>query len=856
MKKIIYGLLTGVLILAVASCSFERPEKIGIKTKAKYKFTIAELEKDLSDISPVEKILSSDDSDAVADLYLYEPVKTDDASKNEVQTLIMSKTLAELPVDMSSYLNEGMLSQIAEIDINKSFSIDQDLSQSVKQEIDVSKLNDMINSGFVIGGAGGGDIIINFDDNNGFTSIDYAEGYLDVRPIPGFEGIGSGTISIKEDGNVVTSGEFVNDEVSLPLNGVSLKSKGMSIEFSGAPIGYIGRIREGSKIKTVKGLTLSSTISSQINPISINFDIPAAEGSGFESVTIGKGEIKTKLNSEGWTPGVFDYSISFTGGLNLNISGDDKTDSVKPLDDVTYENKIITAEINLNLNLNNCDIDFSKNPEFVFDMGITKIDSATIALPDSFDTTFDQYFNLPEEAQAIVKSVKWGASGIKITSSNTLPTGNTIGLTIKSDYLMIPETTQTITCGNMDEKLEFMSSTAEFNHASSDPIDLKASFTMPGWNAENKTITIKNVELNREYNLSLKVEPVLNWKEIEISSSFINISDTMNTGINANSMVNSLLTSVDSSLQNSLGLKECDIFLFCDIPEISGLSDASFNGTVKASIGKEDESNNFIENSSAEPVYFLGNKDGPTDLPVKKAPVLEFSPTKEKTVITDVEAAYGEKGIDISPIINAETADDETMFIDYNISFRSGNSDTIKITPEVFNNTDVKNVKVSVIVILPITIKATKDVNLDVMKLVKPDWDSDPTADLLGRDPSDSGENSSLDMVLELINKVAVEYKLKELPFITEGDVRFVIDMDGDGDKFEPQELNLENGTLALNPEDVMKTNPLRPSVYLVLPENSNISLKDTMKVAANLKLEIQSSGKIVSLPDITGGDE
>lgn len=109
MKKFLLP-ATVVFLSFIFSCNFEAPEKVSVVTDATYSFTVGEFKKSLSEYMSVEKIQEyvskSDSSDVKYAVYDYNPPSNNVPNKRPMQKYLVDMTLAEIPVDVGTYLEK------------------------------------------------------------------------------------------------------------------------------------------------------------------------------------------------------------------------------------------------------------------------------------------------------------------------------------------------------------------------------------------------------------------------------------------------------------------------------------------------------------------------------------------------------------------------------------------------------------------------------------------------------------------------------------------------------------------------------------------------------------------------------
>lgn len=92
MRKIARLIICLCITLFVISCSWEKPEKISVRTNASYNFSIGKLEKSLDELIDIKSILSSDNEQL--SVYDYFPGKSD----TKVQQFLLTVKVFDLPL--------------------------------------------------------------------------------------------------------------------------------------------------------------------------------------------------------------------------------------------------------------------------------------------------------------------------------------------------------------------------------------------------------------------------------------------------------------------------------------------------------------------------------------------------------------------------------------------------------------------------------------------------------------------------------------------------------------------------------------------------------------------------------------
>ena len=144
MKKIAGIIDLTALMLSFASCSWQMPEKVSVKTQADYNFSLGNFEKDFSEDLSIDKMLSDVSLPNNGKIYDYWPNKDPD----EPQRFLMYMPLQEIPIDISQYFDKGALADsIKNISFEKEISVPEvDFTFAV--DVSLDKVNQQITNSF------------------------------------------------------------------------------------------------------------------------------------------------------------------------------------------------------------------------------------------------------------------------------------------------------------------------------------------------------------------------------------------------------------------------------------------------------------------------------------------------------------------------------------------------------------------------------------------------------------------------------------------------------------------------------------------------------------------------------------
>lgn len=696
MKKIT-GIIGGTaLMLCMAGCSWQMPEKVSVKTQAEYNFSLGNFEKDFSSELNVSKIIGDLELPNNGKVYDYWPNKQGDTQK-----YLMYMPLQEIPIDFGSYFDKSSLTEKIE---GISFKKDEDEDNPISKleitipeidfsiPIDLDEVNNQINRQFVLAGTiddYGADKFGSYLSKIA-QSITYEKGYLVVKAYS-LNGIDPRSIDSIQDavtneddvdttynyGSVsITSGEksirgtFYNGVavLEIPSEGFEFKSSNISISFSDKPkiLGvptkaFIAKMDTSRpyQIKKISGIGPSVTLSKiPIEKKDINV-LSSLKDAEVEECTIGNGKIGLKLPEE-WEKVSLEYKFNMTGGINL--SRDDFSSAPVSLNGKTITAEKLNIDAEVKLNIAGGTIDFMVSPEF--SSQIEEIESVTKKL-SATSLTQNLSQKLPEEALSVLKEITIGQCGLEGTYTNTLPEGNDITLTVSSAFFDISNKAAEIKSDANGKEFKLLNSDSEdytktIALTKDDPapngkfnaFDFSVNFALPG--GESDKITVHNVKLGETYELSIDIKPVINWVSVTLdTSSLPSSSDKIATGFNPSSIFKSIDDVLGKGFSDNIEIPDCNLYLYLTKPNLSALDGLNFEGTsISMFYGKKDGDNPPVPTGSFRKDFIkngiykengedktIGFAEAAPDLKTEQIKTIvkteEDGKTVEKEVITD-----------------------------------------------------------------------------------------------------------------------------------------------------------------------------------------------------------------------------
>lgn len=840
MKKIFFG-ISAIFVFCLCSCnngSLIPPAAVEIKTNANYNFDILNIDKSFNEIFSAEKLFPQEEDSSIK-VYNYNP----NGKSKEYQLLIYAP-IQQIPLDFSAYLDSINLNDsLSLMSIDKSFKI-PDVNFSNKKDLDLTEISDLINKIMVFSGKTFSDGSVAFASENPantFESIEYSFGGIGIVSAQ----LDGSTVSITSKDGKTIDGTFKGGKAVLTFaDGFVFSKTGMKISFSGeTDVDYFGKISDDSKIVKVTGLTLSDSIEISVEN---KFEISSMET--LRSCVIEKGTLTTNVNfSDSWSGQNLTFeNVNISGGLNIpNIS-----DGETSLNGKEFEPKNLNIDGNIKLSFENANLDFANVPKVVVGCKIKSLESATVSLDENYNATVSKKQKLPEEATKILKEIVWKESGVKISSTSTLPEGNDIKFsTIESNFFNIHETGKTLTT---EKPLEiYCESELKTSISTDSEVDFAVTLELPGYNETEKTVTVKNIEPNKEYKIAITIEPTFDWLKVVVSPNGFDgasQSDKISTGFSMSSLFDELDTQLklteENSFKKNVEIKSIPTYLFCNLPSV--LDSTKFEGTIKAFIG-DSEANPI---STEGETYILGDKTEKGAMESSTEP--EFDINDDKEVTTDLGAVNVTTSADFAKLINASKnfPADSSICLEYDLALSSESSDLTIGNPnhkdelsgdeKILDLTENNNISITAMIVVPFKLDIQNDLNINFMDFIKSDDSStEENKDILNR--TEATDLSNIEKYLDVIETVSVSYAPTKLPFGSDNKINLFIKIPSIN---YDEELSLSKGTLELNPKEILEIYPLEPEISATIPKG-NFWIEKDVSLATHIILGIKTDGSL-----------
>ena len=697
-------------------------------------------------------------------------------------------------------------------------------------EID-TKLNDSLNF----------DELIKPDEDSEFTVYNYLPDgksrqfvmRMAVADIP---------IDLESSFNESSINEAIKDlsfsqEIKVPSISFSSQTEIPPVDFSGVPIN--GNI--------------------PLNNLEFSFTLNDTESDIFESCEVKQGKLFTEIIiPSDWEGVSVSYSFSANGGLVVEESEGETPETKKTIDlankEITKEQVNATAKITLTVQSG---YSVSSSPLMLkISSDIESLKTLNVNLSD-VTTSFNKKEDLPEGMKDAFSKIYLSSSGVKIDYVNTLPAGNNINLTVKSEFFELNKT-GVLEAANTQGELELLSdSSKEIDIDNSSSYDFGVNISLPGAEpSEPQKVSLQNVKFGDTYQISMNITPVLNWEKIVLKEGFAK-NDKKELPFNIKELLSSVSDKIsDDNLFANIEIKSLPIYVFFTKPQTNGsnlFTNSKFTGKMSVYYGKETGANKEIisqtlvdENSTDENI--------PKEIGFVDYPELNISEDNKKVLTSLDNVSFSLKG-DVAKIINSAMKDTNgsgnSLYVDYDLEFTNGSNGELEISKDDLATKG--SIGVYIYIVLPFEFRVSEKVKVSAQKLLNDTIDGD----IFGRKSKDDFVN--VEDYFALINSASVYYEFTKLPVCSDdsNSIAFDIGMDcGEGGAniiSITKDSSIRKGTITIskkNVEDMLKEYPVKPTMNLSIKKNSEFYIPQIFDVAVKLNLNIQTDGEI----EIFGG--
>lgn len=821
------------------SCKFTMPSGLGVKTKAKYNFCIANVDQDLSEKISSVTALGGDNTVKVR---FYNP-----DGKSQTKQLLIQKPLQQIPLDFSAYLDSfDLSSQLQGMSKKIEYTIPS-VNFETKSPIELGTINNTVNALATFTGVSGTDVsgTLVAGSSGGFSTIKYTTGTLVIECVQP----NGATVRINnEDG---LKGTFRSNKAEIDLSGTTLSSS-LEFDFDGGTdnIPFAAYIKTGSKLSEVTGLDLAEDYSI---PVQQSFAVPKNDTIKKCVIKTGSLDVTTTMPGS-WTGVSIDLSGALSGGLDVSLSS-----TTTSLNDKEFKQQNIKLDGEVTINFTNATISFDgTNPEVKVKCEITEIKEVTVFMGQDYTDEVSLTQPVPSEMKTMVSKIVWKPSGLKYKIASDLPSGNTVALDAITCNLFSLE-------AETDDgpyKKQFCADEAATDLSSITEFKFGMKLILPGWNGTDHTITMTGVVPNTKYSVDIEVIPVFEWYKIDVNLSALTGSGAQSGDFDTTLNLSKVFESMDTlffpsagpgehTFGNSVELKNVPFYLFANFPP--ALSKAKFEGKIYSYVNASNKN------------YILGNAITSAVLEPRAEPTLV---EKNGEVITNLGAPTA----NFAESINATSGSLDTLKLNYELEFSATETGAVTFVNKahataadrdnpaliILETNDNNNISLSAIVVLPFDFNLTQSIdNIDILGLANMDR-SDPNWDIFSRSEKPSTED--MQKFYEAVKTTTITYQPTQLPFGSDRSIMLeVVIPKYEEDPASPgtyiqngyifnQNLDMSGGSISLNPSEIFNAFPLQPTLKIKIG-TGRFYIPHDMSLKTNILLGIETDGTI----DIVG---
>lgn len=295
-------------------------------------------------------------------------------------------------------------------------------------------------------------------------------------------------------------------------------------------------------------------------------------------------------------------------------------------------------------------------------------------------------------------------------------------------------------------------------------------------------------------------------------------------------------TAMLSSLKEAMGDDFAAVEL-CSVPTYIYCSAGNkFSADAKLKMYYGDESKNPV--SPENDLYIAGSATERENLHAATLPELKTD-TNTSAVITDLSNEASSLSKDIAVFMNnAKNVPqaDSQVCINYDLVLKG------ELTKEELTSRDAKLVVYAAIV-LPVKLKVTNDINLDIRKFIDSSDSGNQKTDIFGRTAPTGLDD--MKQYIDSIRSTSLIYTTSAMPFKSEPGVIFSIDILGNNNY---KEYQLDGGIVTFDYDDIhnmIKTYPLCPNLKIKISKDAVFSVPRTKEFKMNLMVNIITDGTI-----------
>ncbi|MBR1640131.1 MAG: hypothetical protein IJ688_12160 [Treponema sp.] len=859
MKKILLPML-GVAVLLFSACSWQLPKKVSVKTQADYELSLgnALFEKLDTDQLFADFDLKTSIMEGIqlpnSQVYDYFPNSKDET----LQQFLIKIPIQEIPVNFSEYMsNSDFATEMGEMSINdEKIEIPNFNDAGFKTSLSADSVQTALAALLIASGTsvdGEKELEYETSSDSSFSSITLSYGQYYIQG----DFSDYTTVYLKNtDGSESASATFYGGFAQINLNDFTFTP---STKIVTEEAKSYDAVLYDCKVKNASGVTMQ-TPALPVTPV--EFELLSTEAAeNFKKAVIKTGSIEVAATYYStWSGITAKYAIGLSGSLNITkqiLAGNTLNLAGKEVSGTSAT----TLDADVYLTMTNASLDFSDSSKdysisISASNSISEFTSVTVKVgkADAFKKSSSN--DLPEEFQKTVKEIWLLSSGIKGTYKNTLPEGNPIKFSIKSDFLGLDKTA-TLESGTESGEYSLMSGLSEaicrkIGNGSGEfnAIDYEANILLPGATSENPNlVTLNNVKPSESYTIGIQIDSSVDYEKIVIDTSGYEQEGKQSLGLNISSMFADLSFG-DVNIGEKVQLSRLPLYLIAVKPDGDSFENVKFTGSVKMYMG--DAENNVVNDSENKPAELELLPTGSLDF----SSLPKLNEDSNKLVTIDFAKTVNTKGADLAELLNKKVDSEASLCISYSIEFsNTSGSSELTLTKELMESSEVGSIAIYAYLELPLEFNVTENLNLPVVEA------DDSEESSASSDESSNQESDTLDTLLEVIKEIGFTIKPSKLPFHCEPAMEFELGLTSDvkktlklGNVNEVSEFTLSGSQASSVINGLVGGSSLSPTVNLKINKGL-ISIPREMGFDASVTLTLSTDGEI-DVSELIGGNK
>lgn len=250
----------------------------------------------------------------------------------------------------------------------------------------------------------------------------------------------------------------------------------------------------------------------EIDDIILPLSLPSGD-SQFEEAKISDGDIIIKkfLPHE-WTGFEIDYSKLTASqekqngvGLDLTLTGETVS-----LNNQTINKNNIKISGHIGLTIQNAHYSYAEKGTAEFDIAIKKFGYVKLKMPEHIKFSYTKEQPIPEDLKKWVKLIHFTDLSIQLNLENNLPADNDVEINVSSKSFDINETK--LFKSNLAENAVIKKTNFDFEPKKIGNMDFSVKVKFQNYSGADNIITIKNIEIGKEYSFGGNFTIKPNWE--------------------------------------------------------------------------------------------------------------------------------------------------------------------------------------------------------------------------------------------------------------------------------------------------------------------------------------------------------